>query len=251
MRIVGVTISSNGGRKTKADFNWVENTNFFSRSLSVIILSLKMRVSSKELFSSLKNSWNHSTKKLSWRAIDTPLIWRFQRASRGRETILVHHRPSQKKKRKASILDGRKLLSRCYIAQNARHFTASLVRLSRLLSSRISISKKTHRDPLGAQAQGGSESIDWCRCLLSYFLVKFLLTVFFPFVSVAPANFLHVGSVMSFQCSNVLFDVIVSAWVSGSERKYVNLTTDKSCPLAERREPWTRWSAALSHWPCG
>ena len=72
-----------------------------------------------------------------------------------------------------------------------------------------------------------------CRGLLSNFLVKFQAGVFFPFVSIALANFLHVGS-LCLQCSNVLFDVIVSACVCSSGRKFANLTVDKSACRTER-----------------
>ena len=69
--------------------------------------------------------------------------------------------------------------------------------------------------------------------LLSNFWVKFLAGVFFPFVFIALANFLHVGS-LCLQCSNVLFDVIVSACVCSSGRKFANLTVDKSACRTER-----------------
>ena len=67
--------------------------------------------------------------------------------------------------------------------------------------------------------------------------VQFLSQVpsggFFPFVFIALANSLHAGSLF-LQCSNVLLDVIVSACVSSSGRKFANLTVDKSACRTER-----------------
>ena len=69
------------------------------------------------------------------------------------------------------------------------------------------------------------------------------MVVFFPFVFTALANFLHLGSILCLQCSNVLFDVIMSACVSCSGGNFANLTVDKSaCSTVTER--------ILNKWEC-
>ena len=115
------------------------------------------------------------------------------------------------------------------ISRNASHFMASRASPAVVMIERISI--KDERDLYKPHR---TVALSRLSARIIYFLVKFLVVVFFPFMFAALANTLHARSILCIKCSNVLFDVIVSACVSGSGRKFTYLTVDNSVCRTER-----------------